>query len=353
MARIIFRLTVLKNKENNNVNMSSSLREIAERSGYSINTVSRALRDEDDVKPETKAAIKAIAQELRYVPNYVASSLRLGMTNTIGVVSADSTNPFFAEVITGIESAAYGRNYHILLANTDQDPERELEAMDVLVGRQVDGLLIMPVCGEGNNSEYLKALSIPYVLVGRWLPDLEDHAVLSDEYEKAKEITALFIKNGHRDILHLSGPASVSSSLDRERGYKDALAEAGIPLREKLIVRTDGHTEDGHREINSIIRQELPFTAVFAFNDLVAIGVLRALKEGGLRVPKDVEVMGYDDLDFSRYLQLSLSSVSIPKQRLGRESFEELYKHMKSADVPYNRLMLESRIILRETTLFE
>jgi LacI family transcriptional regulator len=333
--------------------MATSLREIAKASGYSINTVSRALRDEDDVKPETKRVIQEIAHKLNYIPNHVATSLRLGRSNTIGVVSADSSNPFFAEVITGIEEAARARNYHILLANTDQDPDRELEAMDVLVGRQVDGLLLMPICGEANNSAYLRDLGIPYILVGRWLPGLEDHAVLTDEYEKAKEVTSLFIKGGHRDILHLSGPTSVSSSLDRVRGYRDALAEAGLPVREDLIVETAGHVEDGHREISAFIRKELPFTAVFAFNDLVAIGAIRALKEAGLRVPKDVEVMGYDDLDFSRYLQLSLSSVSIPKQRLGRESFEELYRHLGGEGVPYERRLLESRVMLRETTLSE
>ena len=329
------------------------MKAIAQKSGFSINTVSRALRDEDNVRPETKAAIKAIAKEMKYIPNRVATSLRLGTTNTIGVVSADSANPFFAEVIAGIEKAAHARNYHILLSNSDQDPVRELESMEVLVGRQVDGLLLMPVCGEGNNSEYLKSLPIPYILVGRWLPGHEDHSILSDEYEKAKEITSLFAKNGHREILHLSGPASVSSSADRERGYRDALEAAGIPLREDLIVRTEGHIEDGHREINALIRKELTFTAVFAFNDLVAIGALRALKEAGFHVPKDVEVMGYDDLDFSRYLQLSLSSVSIPKQRLGYESFEELYRHIKCAGASYERREIESRIMLRETTLLE
>jgi LacI family transcriptional regulator len=333
--------------------MSASLKEIAERSGFSINTVSRALRDEDDVRPETKEAIQAIAQELKYVPNQVATSLRLGKTNTIGIVSADSSNPFFAEVVTGIENAAREAQYHILLVNTEEDPVQELEAMEVLVARQIDGLLLMPVCGERNNSGYLRSLGLPFILVGRWLPGLEDHSVLTDEYEKAKEITSLFIANGHSDILHLSGPASVSSSLDRARGYRDALEEAGLPVRESLMVGTSGHTEDGHREINALLRKETPFTAVFAFNDLVAIGALRALKEAGLRVPADVEVIGYDDLDFCRYLYHSLSSVRIPKQQLGRETFAELLTHIKDPGLVYRKKVLESRILLRETTLFE
>jgi len=333
--------------------MTASLKEIAKASGYSINTVSRALRDEDDVKPETKACIREIAAKLHYVPNRAAKSLRTGTSNTIGVVSADSANPFFAEVIAGIEKAARARDYHILLANTDQNQKRELEAMQVLVGRQIDGLLLMPVCGKENNSEYLKTLGIPYILVGRWIEGLEDHAVLSDEYKKAKELTSLFIRHGHRDILHLAGPASVSSSFDREKGYRDALEEAGIPVNRELIVKTDGHAEDGHREINSLIRREVNFTAVFAFNDLVAIGALRALKEAGLSVPRDVEVAGYDDLDVCRYLQLSLSSVSIPKQKMGIASFDELYRHMEDAAAGYEKRVLESRIMARETTLFE
>lgn len=333
--------------------MRISLKQLADMSGYSINTVSRALRNESDVKDETKLAIQQLAREMGYIPNTVAKSLRTGRTNVIGVVSADSSNPFFAEVILGIEDAARACDYHILLVNTEESPAQEREAIDVLVERQVDGLLLMPVCGEHSNVEYLKTLGIPFILVGRWLPGLEDHSVLTDEYEKAKEITSLFLANGHRDILHLAGPSFVSGSYDRLRGYRDALAIAGVPVQEKLIIETDGHTEDGHRQINALIRKEISFTAVFAFNDLVALGALRALKESGFRVPKDIEVMGFDDLDYSRYLYLSLSSVRIPKQQLGRAAFEDLREHMQGMEVPYRKRTLESRIMLRETTLFE
>jgi LacI family transcriptional regulator len=333
--------------------MSVSLKQLAIESGFSINTVSRALRDESDVKLETKEKIQALAKELGYVNNGVAKSLRTGKTNIIGVISADSSNPFFAEVILGIEASARSHGYHILLINTEESPVREREAIDLLVGRQVDGLLIMPVCGKHSNVEYIKALDIPYIIVGRWLPGIEDHSVMSDEYEKAKEVTSLFLANGHKDILHLAGPAYVSSSMDRMRGYRDAHAAAHVSVKEELIVETDGHTEDGHRQINSLIRKERSFTAVIAFNDLVALGAMRALKEAGIRVPKDVEVMGFDDLDYSRYLYLGLSSVRIPKKSMGRAAFETLREHMLNTNVLYNRKTLESRIMLRETTLFE
>jgi len=335
--------------------MRVSLRQIAEKTGYSMNTVSRVLRDKSDVKAETKLHIRQVALEMGYIPNKIAKSLRLGKTSTIGIISADSSNPFFSEVILGIEERARSLGYHILLVNTEEDATRELEAIKDLIARRVDGLLLMPVCGEQdkNNVEFLRKLPIPFVLVGRWLPGLEDHAVLTDEYEKAREITSLFLSNGHRNIIHLSGPSYVSSTHDRIRGFRDAMQASQIAISDQSVIGTKGHLEDGRLQINSLIREKVPFTAIFAFNDLVAIGALRALKENGLRVPKDVEVMGFDDLDSSQYLYLSLSTVRIPKQLLGRVAFEELYEHIQRDSAPYQRRIVESRIMLRETTLFE
>lgn len=336
--------------------MKTSLKELAQKSGYSINTVSRALRDADDVKQGTKALIRRLASEAGYIPNSVAKNLRLGKTNTIGVVSADSSNPFFAEVILGIEDAARARDYHILLVNTEDSCDAERDAIATLVERQVDGILIMPRFGQANNAQRLAAMNLPFVLVGRRLPGLEDHAVLTDEFEKAREVTSLFLSHGHRNILHLAGPDYVSSSLDRVEGYRAAFREAGIPVNEALIVATDGHAGDSLRRVKELVKEQektsLPFSALFAFNDLVAIGAMRALKEEGFLVPRDVEVIGFDDLDMSRFLQQSLSSVHIQKKLLGRTAFETLLEHMRDPSAPYAKKTIESRLILRETTTF-
>lgn len=335
-----------------NVNiMSASLKQLAAASGYSINTVSRALRDKSDVNPKTKEKIRTLASELGYVNNNVAKSLRTGKTNTIGVISADSSNPFFAEVILGIENTARQFGYHILLTNTEESPEREREAIKILLGKQVDGLLLMPVLQQYGNCDYLKSLSIPYIIVGRWLPGLEDHSVISDEYEKAKEATFYFIKNGHRDIVHLAGPSCVSSSVDRMAAFRDAHIETNTPLKEDMIIETKGHLEDGYHEVSSLIRSEKHISAIFAFNDLLALGALRALKENGIKVPKEVEVIGFDDLNFSKYLYLSLSSVSIPKKTMGNMAFRALLDHIENPKAPYTKKVLESRIVYRETTL--
>ncbi len=331
--------------------MAVLLKQLAAASGYSINTVSRALRDKADVSPQTKEKIRALASELGYVNNSVAKSLRTGKTNIIGVISADSSNPFFAEVIMGIENAARASGYHILLTNTEESPEREREAVSVLIGKQVDGLLLMPVLQQNNNSEYLKSLNVPYIIVGRWLPGLEDHSVMSDEYEKAKQVVLYFLKNGHKDILHLAGPPCVSSSVDRLKGYRDAHTETHTPIQEDLIVETKGHLEDGYREVSSLIRNERNISAIFAFNDLVAVGALRALRESGLKVPKEVEVIGFDDLNFSKFLHFSLSSVSIPKKTMGNLAFRTLLGHIENPEAPYGKKIVESRIVYRETTL--
>jgi len=331
--------------------MAVLLKQLAAASGYSINTVSRALRDKADVSPQTKEKIRALASELGYVNNSVAKSLRTGKTNIIGVISADSSNPFFAEVIMGIENAARASGYHILLTNTEESPEREREAVNVLIGKQVDGLLLMPVLQQNNNSEYLKSLNVPYIIVGRWLPGLEEHSVMSDEYEKAKQVVLYFLKNGHKDILHLAGPPCVSSSVDRLRGYRDAHTETHTPIQEDLIVETKGHLEDGYREVSSLIRNERNISAIFAFNDLVAVGALRALRESGIMVPKEVEVIGFDDLNFSKFLHFSLSSVSIAKKPMGNLAFRTLLGHIENPEAPYGKKIVESRIVYRETTL--
>lgn len=333
--------------------MKTSLKELARKSGYSINTVSRALRDASDVKEGTKLLIQRLASETGYVPNRLAKNLRLGKTNTIGVVSADSSNPFFAEVILGIEDAARACNYHILLVNTEDSCAAERDAIDTLVERQVDGLLIMPRFGDESNIAQIRLLNLPFILVGRRLPGLEDHCVLSDEFEKSKEVTALFLANGHRNILHLAGPSYVSSTMDRIEGYRAAFLDAGIPVREDLIVSTDGHADVAMLRMKELVKDSLPFTALFAFNDLVAIGAMRALKEEGYRVPRDVEVIGFDDLDNSRYLYNSLSSVHIQKKLLGRAAFETLLGHMDNPSRAYAKKTIESRLILRETTTFE
>ena len=328
--------------------MKVTIKEIARKTGFSINTVSRALKDMDDVQTSTKERIKRAAHELRYIPNTLAGSLRSKKTNILGIISSDSSNPYFAEVILGIEEGARNNGYHILLINTEEERTQQEEALGILLSRQVDGLLIVPV--GGSTADEFRHIQKPFILVGRWLAGLKDHAVLTNDVANSRKIVQHLIQNGHKDILFLTGPPAISSSIDRIEGSKIALQEEGLEMRKELIMETDGHLYGGHRAISKALQRGVHFTAVSAFNDLVAIGAIRALKEQGLKVPDDIEIIGYDNLNISQFTFQSLSTVDIPKHKLGVASVEELIKHIEDPSYPYRELLLEARLIIRETT---
>ncbi len=328
--------------------MKVTIKEIAKQTGYSINTVSRALQDKPDVKPSTKDLIRAAARELGYIPNTLAGSLRSRKTNTIGVVSADSSNPYFAEVIMGIEDGARRHGFHILLINTEEEVKQQREALEVLLSRQVDGLLVMPA--PETEAQELAQLPKPFILVGRWLPGLKDHSVMTDDGAASQRVVEYLLKKQHTDILFLTGPPSISSSIDRIEGSKRVLKAIGLDIERELMVETDGHLYGGYMAISKVLQKSTHFTAIVAFNDLVAIGAMRALKEHGIKIPSEVEIIGYDNLNVSQFTYYSLSTVDIPKHKLGVVSVEELLKHIRDPEIPYRQVLLESRLVLRETT---
>ena len=328
--------------------MKITIREIAEKTGYSINTVSRALQDKPDVRASTKGLIRAAARELGYIPNTLAGSLRSRKTNTIGVVSADSSNPYFAEVILGIEDGARRHGYHILLINTEEQAKQQREALEVLLSRQVDGLLLMPA--PETDAGELARLSKPFILVGRWLPGLKDHSVMTDDRAASRRVVEYLLQKQHRDILFLSGPPSISSSIERIEGSRQAMEASGLDIERQLLVETDGHLYGGYLAVSKVLQKSTRFTAIVAFNDLVAIGAMRALKEHGVKIPSEVEIIGFDNLNVSQFTFFSLSTVDIPKHKLGAVSVEELLKHIRDPEAAYGQVLLESRLVLRETT---
>jgi LacI family transcriptional regulator len=328
--------------------MKVTIKEIAEKTGYSINTVSRALQDKSDVRASTKDLIREAARELGYIPNTLAGSLRSRKTNTIGVISEDSSNPYFAEVILGIEDGARRHGYHMLLINAEEDTKQQQEALEVLLSRQVDGLLIVPA--PGSDPQVFTRLAKPFILVGRWLPGLTDHSVMTDDSAASQRVVELLLEKQHKDILFLTGPPSISSSIDRIEGSRRAVKAIGLEIRRELMVETDGHLYGGYMAISKVLQKGTHFTAIVAFNDLVAIGAMRALKEHGIKIPSEVEIIGYDNLNVSQFTIYSLSTVDIPKHKLGVASFEELLKHIRAPEIPYRQVLLESRLVLRETT---
>jgi len=286
----------------------------------SVNTVSRALAGKPDVSPQTRAKVLAVAERLGYRPNKLARGLRSNKTFTLGVIVTDIAHPFFAELVKGVEEAARKSGYSIILEDTGEDAEKEARAIQVMLSERVDGLLLTPVQSAREALEEVLGRGFPVVLMGRYFPDLEVPFVVTDDVQGAIMAVEHLIELGHRDIAHVAGPSHISSAQDRLSGYKKALRKHGIRVREELILTGAVTLRDGYEAGKEILRLKPLPTAVFAYSDLVAIGLMRSLIEGGLRIPEDISIVGYDDIEFSAYTKVPLTTVRIPKRDLGRKA---------------------------------
>jgi len=328
-----------------------TLQDIAKKAGVTTTTISRALNNKPDVSPKTKDRILRIAKNLGYTPNLLAKSLRSQKSKTIGVVLADISNPFFAAVAKGIEDAAHKRSYSIILCNTDEEYEKEEEVLQVLVEKRVDGLLITPVQKEYKDILRIKERRIPLVLIARHFDTIETNSVVSDDVLGGFLATEYLIKKGHKRILYISGPLHISSALERLKGYKRALKEYKIPLKEKLVRGYTAKMGKAYTLMRRILKEKLDFTAIFTFSDFLALGVMKAIREEKLKIPDDVAVVGYDDIEFASVLEIPLTTVHMPKYRLGMEGTNMLIDEIekKSTNREPQRLTIKPELIVRKS----
>jgi LacI family transcriptional regulator len=324
-----------------------TIREVAGRARVSPTTVSHVVNATRFVSHEIRTRVLEAMTELGYHPNAVARSLRRGRTHTLGLILPDSANPYFAELGRGIEATAFGRDYSVVLCNTEGDQRRERVYLDLLAKRQVDGLLYVPA---GDHADVLRDLlrrSLPVVLVDRDLANAPVDVVLTDKRSGACLATRHLIALGHRRVGCIGGPSSLAVSGQRLQGYRDALAEAGLPVDEGLVLRGDYHPQSGWAAARSLLAMPDPPTAIFAANDLMAIGVLRAAGELGRRVPGDLAVVGFDDIELASYTTPPLTTVSQSASEVGRAAVELLLERLADPARPPVRKTLETRLVVR------
>jgi len=326
-----------------------TIKDIAKMAGVSINTVSRALNNKPDVSEETKKKILKIAKELGYVRNFTASSLRQKQTKTVGVVIADSSNPFYAEVLKGIESAARKYGYQIILMNTDRIYKREEEAIRILLERRVDGLLISPVQDKNDDIKYLVDKGTPLVIVGRHFDDIKVDEIHSDEIKGGYIATKHLINRGCRKILMISGFSFKSAARMRLEGYKKALEESRLDYDEEYVIISDIDMKDGYNAVYEAKKKGLVFDGIFCYNDMMAFGAMKALKELGYRIPEDVAVVGYDDIMFSSLVCPPLTTIRIKKFEMGFEAFRMLLQRLKGLRKKVKRKILDVELVVRES----
>jgi LacI family transcriptional regulator, galactose operon repressor len=326
----------------------ATIKDVAARAGVSHTTVSHVVNKTKRVSDHVRNDVEAAIRELGYVPNNVARSLKQRTTQTIGLLISNSTNPFFAELACGIEDACYRRGYSVVLCNSEDDPKREQAYLRVLLEKRVDGLIIGST-GENNTfTNQLQQLRVPLMIIDRPIPGVHSNLVQVDHEQGGYLATKHLLELGHREIGCIAGPSTAIVSLYRVAGYRRALAEAGLPYREELVVESDFTCEGGYQSAAHLL-QRAEFTAVFAGNDLMGIGVLRWAKEQRISVPEQLSVIGFDDIELCRYVYPALTTVGHSIRRQGEVATATLIQSIITGS-PHRQIMLEPSVFIREST---
>jgi len=329
--------------------MGVTLREVAARAKVSIGTVSAVINGSALVKEKTRNQVLKVVRDLNYRPNRLARSLRTKKTLSIGLIISDITNPFFPEIVRGAEDVAKKEGYNIILCNTDEDVTTGISSLNLLREKRVDGLILVGGVVPTEEIKELQEEGFPTVIVEREFDGLKLNTVLVDSKAGAYEATLHLINLGHRRIGFISGPLNRPPSLGRFEGYKLALKESGIGWDDSLVKEGDFRFNGGHRAMIQLLhRPQLP-SAVFASNDLMAIGALEAIKSQGLSIPEDIAVVGYDDIPEASYTSPSLTTVALPKRRLGATAMELLLKILAGEEKTSQRIVLPTKLVIRKS----
>ncbi len=309
------------------------LKDIAERAGVSVMTVSKALRDEPDVSDATKARLKALAREMGYVPDSSAQGLRTRTTKLFGLVIPSLANPIFARLVLAIQERAYELGYDVLLGYTLHNTDREETCIRRLLSRRVDGLFLSPVYRletEARVYQELIARKVPTVVLGHTAPFCAHFAnVETDDVTAGYSMTQHLLHLGHKRIAFLAGPPATPWTRERFEGYRRALRQAGMDADEKLIFQAGRTVEDGAKAVVQVINEAPDTTAIQAINDLVAVGCAGVLLKQNLRIPEDISVVGFGNSALSEYFRVPLTTVDQPKHRLGAAAMDSMLQLLR------------------------
>ncbi|GAQ24625.1 MULTISPECIES: LacI family DNA-binding transcriptional regulator [Tepidanaerobacter] len=331
-----------------------TIKEVAKKAGVSPSTVSRVLNGSDVVAEDTKEKVMAAVKSLNYRPNFLAQGLKDGKTKTIGLIIPNIRNPIYPVIARGVEDVARKYGYTVILCNTDEDTEIEKESIQKLRKRWVDGLIIAPAAKKVEHLEELEQEGFPMVVIVRKL-DIKANMIVIDNFQAAYDAVSFLIKTGHRRIAIVKGNQQLALYRDRFSGYKQALLDAGIPIEYELITGDDSDSIqwslDGYNAVNSLLNRNIEFDAVFATTDLRAIGAIRAIKDHNLRVPDDISVIGFDNLEFSSLIDPPLSTVSQPFYDIGARAASKVLQ-LCSKDNPSGAMVeiMPSELIIRKST---
>ena len=336
----------------------ANIKDVAEKAGVSITSVSHVINETRYVSDDLKTRVLSAMEALNYRPNTLARSLRSGRSRTIGLVIPDISNLFFAEISRKIEDKGFEYGYSVILCNTDDDLEKEKRYIDVLLEKQVDGIIFISAGEAKENILKQMEMDIPIVVADRDIPNLTSDVVLIDNHEGGYEATNYLIFLNHKRIACITGPSLVTPSALRVEGYKHALKDAGIPINESLICQGDFRYESGENCMQNLLNNPEPITAVFVCNDMMALGAFRAIHEYGMKIPENISVVGFDNIPLSQTAYPALTTMAQPIAEMAnisvdllveRIQFKQKLKRNHEGELDFKRLVLKANLVERES----
>lgn len=331
--------------------MPITLKDIARLAKVSTATVSRVLNDnaEGNMSAETYKRIKKIIDETGYTPHALASGLRRGLSNVIGLILPDNVNPYYSQLGKSIENECFNNGYMTLICNTNSDKRREIDYLRHLIGQRVTGILF---CSTGLIGEKIKSIvpaQIKVILLDEEIPNFESDIIIGDDYKGGHEGARYLFNLGHRKILVITGPESRGSSRNRLKGYLDFLKENNMKIEQDLIIEGQYDIESAYNIVINAMEKRLSFSAVFTFNDMMAIGSIKAFNKLNLRVPQDVSVLGYDNIFIDDLITPRISTIATPLEELGRIAVNRLLSSIKKVKEKSQKILLEPMLVVRES----
>jgi len=324
-----------------------TMSDVAREAGVSLMTVSRAINAKGEINPQTRARVLRVAEEMGYRPSNIARGLATRRTHTLGLVIPDVANPFFSDVARGAEHVAYAAGYNVFLCNTDEDPQRESAVLQSLEEKRVDGIVL---CSSRLDDGELRTVVDRHpavVLVNRELENAGAGVVLVDDETGGRAVAQHLLQAGHKAVGLLAGPPASRSGHQRARGYRAALAAAGLPYRPDWVRDCSPVVESGQAVASALLAAHPELTALECYNDLVAVGALQACADLGRRVPDDVAVAGFDDIVLAALVTPPLTTCRVPRYELGTQAMRLLLEQIGGCPQGHRKIVLRPDLVVR------
>lgn len=328
-----------------------TISDVAKMAGVSTTTVSHILNGTRYVSEELKERVEKAISTLGYRPNSLARGLRRGESKTIGLIVPDNSNPFFAEILRLIENIGYSRGYSVILCNSDSDTAKEAAYTELLHEKQVDGIIFIATNNSAEHLEQLSRKGIPIVVVDRDISLENTDVILADNFQGGYEATRYLISLGHRRIACVGGSYRLLSGEERVNGYLKALAEARIPVDPAYLVHGDFRYKSGEQAMIELLSRPVKPTAVFACNDLMALGAMTALRNAHFALPNQMSLVGFDDISLTSMVSPSLTTVAQPVEDMAQLAIDLLINRIqnKTEEYPAKRVVLPTELVIRES----